>query len=113
GIKYINYLNKMWGDKIWDSTERIKIVLASYNVGPGHVFDAYRLAEKYNKNPILWKDVSYFLKNKSKSKYYRDEVVKHGYCKGHITYNYVKEIMERYAHYKTAIETHQADLASK
>lgn len=113
GIKYINYLNKMWEDKILDSTERIKFVLASYNVGPGHVFDAYRLAEKYNKNPKLWKDVSYFLKNKSKPKYYRDEVVKHGYCKGHITYNYVKEIMERYAHYKTAIETHQADLASK
>lgn len=111
GVKYIRYLSRMWKDKIADSTERVKYVLASYNVGPGHVFDAYRLAQKYNKNPQLWKDVSYFLKNKSKPKYYKDEVVKHGYCKGHITYKYVKEIMERYQHYKTAIETHQEVLA--
>ena len=94
GVKYIRYLSRMWEDKIADSTERVKYVLASYNVGPGHVFDAYRLAQKYNKNPQLWKEVSYFLKNKSKPKYYKDEVVKHGYCKGHITYKYVKEIME-------------------
>ncbi|MCW9041341.1 MAG: transporter substrate-binding domain-containing protein [Flavobacteriales bacterium] len=113
GVKYIRYLSKMWEDKITDSTERVKYVLASYNVGPGHVFDAYRLAQKYNKNPQLWKDVSYFLKNKSKPKYYKDEVVKHGYCKGHITYKYVKEIMERYQHYKTAIETHQEVLVER
>jgi membrane-bound lytic murein transglycosylase F len=113
GVKYIRYLSRMWEDKIEDSTERIKYVLASYNVGPGHVFDAYRLAQKYNKNPQLWKDVSYFLKNKSKPKYYKDEVVKHGYCKGHITYKYVKEIMERYQHYKTAIDTHQEVLVER
>lgn len=113
GVKYIRYLSRMWEDKIADSTERVKYVLASYNVGPGHVFDAYRLAQKYNKNPQLWKEVSYFLKNKSKPKYYKDEVVKHGYCKGHITYKYVKEIMERYQHYKTAIDTHQEVLAER
>ena len=113
GAKYIRYLSRMWEDKIADSTERVKYVLASYNVGPGHVFDAYRLAQKYNKNPQLWKEVSYFLKNKSKPKYYKDEVVKHGYCKGHITYKYVKEIMERYQHYKTAIDTHQEVLAEQ
>ena len=113
GVKYIRYLSRMWEDKITDSTERVKYVLASYNVGPGHVFDAYRLAQKYNKNPQLWKEVSYFLKNKSKPKYYKDEVVKHGYCKGHITYKYVKEIMERYQHYKTAIDTHQEVLVER
>ena len=73
--------------------------MASYNVGPGHVIDAKNLAIKYGKNPRLWKDVGYFLLHKSEPKYYKDEVVKHGYCKGYIVYDYVNEIMERYQHY--------------
>lgn len=107
GTKYIRFLNKMWEDKILDSTERIKFVLASYNTGPGHVMDASRLAEKYNKNPYLWKDVGYYLKNKSKPQFYNDEVVQHGYCKGYIAYDYVNEIMERYKHYKSIISVHE------
>lgn len=100
GTKYIKWLNKFWKDDIKDSTERVKFVLASYNVGPGHVKDAQRLAKKYHENPELWKDVGYYLLHKSDPQYYKDEVVKHGYCKGKITFNYVNEIMERYEHYK-------------
>ena len=59
------------------------------------------LAKKYGKDPTLWKDVGYYLLHKSEPKYYKDEVVKHGYCKGYIVYDYVNEIMERYQHYKT------------
>lgn len=107
GVKYINFLSKIWEDKITDSTERIKFVLASYNTGPGHVMDASRLAEKYNKNPYLWKDVGYYLKNKSNPQFYKDEVVQHGYCKGYIAFDYVNEIMERHKHYKSIISIHE------
>jgi membrane-bound lytic murein transglycosylase F len=100
GVKYLKKLDVVWKDEIIDSLERIKFVLASYNVGLGHVIDAKNLAIKYNKNPSLWKDVSYYLLHKSEPKYYKDEVVKHGYCKGYIVYAYVNEIMERYKHYK-------------
>jgi len=31
-------------------------------------------------------------------------VVKHGYCKGYIVYDYVNEILERYHHYKTIMK---------
>ena len=103
GTKYLKRLDKMWKPHVSDSTERIKFILASYNVGPGHVFDAQNLAKKYNENPELWKDVSFYLKNKSNPKYYKDEVVKHGYCKGYITFNYVSEVMQRYEHYKNMI----------
>jgi len=104
GVKYLKKLDKIWEKHVTDSLERVKFVLASYNVGPGHVIDAKNLAEKYGKDARVWKEVSYFLLNKSKPKYYRDEVVKHGYCKGYIVYDYVKEIMERYRHYKSATE---------
>ncbi|MGE0561911.1 MAG: transporter substrate-binding domain-containing protein [Flavobacteriales bacterium] len=100
GTKYIKRLNDIWKEQISDTLERIPFILASYNAGPGHIIDAKNLAEKYGKNPLLWKDVSFFLLNKSKPKYYKDPVVKHGYCKGFIAYDYVNEIMERYHHYK-------------
>jgi membrane-bound lytic murein transglycosylase F len=107
GTKYIKRLNKMWISSVPDSLERIKFVLASYNVGPGHVQDAQRLAQKYSDNPAKWDDVGYYLLNKSKAEYYNDDVVKHGYCKGHITFKYVNEIMSRYEHYKNIVRENQ------
>jgi len=109
GTKYINRLNKMWINSVPDSLERIKFVLASYNVGPGHVQDAQKLARKYSDNPALWKDVGYYLLHKSEPLYYKDEVVKHGYCKGYVSYKYVKEIMERYEHYKNVVTQQQVN----
>jgi membrane-bound lytic murein transglycosylase F len=107
GTKYIKRLNKMWVSSVPDSLERIKFVLASYNVGPGHVQDAQKLAKKYSDNPAKWDDVGYYLLNKSKPEYYNDDVVKHGYCKGHITFKYVNEIMSRYEHYKNIVRENQ------
>jgi membrane-bound lytic murein transglycosylase F len=101
GVNYIKYLDDYWKPIISDTTQRIRFVLASYNVGPGHLLDARRLAEKYGKDAFVWdNNVDFFLLNKSKPKYYKDEVVRHGYCKGFITYNYVNEIITRYEHYK-------------
>lgn len=108
GIKYIKRLDKIWSKSIVDSTERIKYILASYNTGPGHVIDAKNLAKKYQKDPTNWKDVSYYLLHKSEPKYYKDEAVKHGYCKGYIPHDYVIEILERYHHYKSVIDKKKA-----
>jgi membrane-bound lytic murein transglycosylase F len=105
GTKFLISLKKYWNEFIEDSTERIKFVLASYNVGRGHIDDARRLAEKYGANPNVWKDnVEYYLLQKSKPKYYNDEVVRNGYCRGKETVKYVREIFERYEHYKKFIE---------
>jgi membrane-bound lytic murein transglycosylase F len=101
GIKFLKYLDSRWKESITDSLERIKFVLASYNIGIGHIEDAQRLAEKYGADPDLWSDnVEYYLLQKSKPKYYNDEVVRNGYSRGRETVAYVKEILERYEHYK-------------
>ncbi len=86
--------------KITDVQEKIKFVLASYNAGIGHIFDAQRLAEKYGKNPQLWSDVSEYIRLKSDPAYYNDPVCKHGYLRGMETYDYVEEVMNRYGYYK-------------
>ena len=104
GTKYIAYLNRMWDDIVPDKEERIKFILASYNVGPGHVFDARRLAKKYGKDPNIWEDnVDFYLLNKSKEKYFNDPVVKVGYCRGEEPFNYVRQILSRYNHYKNFV----------
>ncbi|HKJ41346.1 MAG TPA: transporter substrate-binding domain-containing protein, partial [Sunxiuqinia sp.] len=83
GVKLLKWLDDNFAKEIPDSTERIKFVLAAYNVGLGHVKDAQRLAEKYGKNPTKWdNNVDYFLLNKSASKFYKDPVVHWGYCRG-------------------------------
>ena len=104
GIHYIKSIDKQLPAEISDKEERIKFILASYNVGIGHVLDARRLAKKYGKNPNVWSNnVDYFLLNKSNSKYYSDKVVYYGYCRGAEPYNFVKEILNRYEHYKNVI----------
>jgi membrane-bound lytic murein transglycosylase F len=104
GIKYLKWLEERWSQTIDNRTERIKFVLASYNVGIGHIIDARNLAKKYGKNPIKWEDnVEDYLLKKSDPMYYRDPVVKCGYCRGNEPYRYVREIMKRYEQYRTLI----------
>lgn len=87
---------KYWKD-IPDPIQRIKFSLASYNCGRGHVLDAQRLAKKHGFDPNKWDDnVEEMMLNLRKKEYYQDEVVRHGRIRSKITYNYVREVMERY-----------------
>jgi membrane-bound lytic murein transglycosylase F len=80
--------------------ERIRFILASYNVGLGHVEDARRLAAKYGDDPKSWRDVAYWLIRKSKRPVYNDPVVKYGYARGTEPVDYVARILDRFEHYK-------------
>ena len=104
GIRFLSWLDVRMQRFVTDKNERMKFVLASYNVGIGHVIDAIRLAEKFGKNPAVWdNNVDLFLLNKSNPAYYSDPVVKYGYCRGDEPYQYVKSIVRRYNHYKTML----------
>lgn len=104
GADYISWLDKYWSKSITENEERIKFILASYNIGFGHIEDARRLAEKNGANPNIWSEnVEEYLLKKSKPKYYNDEVVRNGYCNGKETYAYVKNVMQRFARYSQFI----------
>lgn len=104
GILYIKALDRELPAEIKNPDERIKFILAAYNVGIAHVYDARRLAEKNGKNPNLWSGhVDYYILNKSNPTYYRDSVVRYGYARGEETYNFVIEILDRFEHYKNVI----------
>lgn len=105
GVSYLKYLNKYLTSYVPNEKERIKFILASYNAGPGHVLDAIRLAQKYNKNPQIWDDnVDYYLKHKNEKEYYQDPLAKNGYCNGPQTYHYVRRVMTLYNNYKNIKE---------
>jgi membrane-bound lytic murein transglycosylase F len=101
GVQLLAWFDRQLKKSVPDPNERIKFILASYNVGIGHILDAQKLAYKYGKNPSIWDDnVEYFLIGKSNRKYYNDPVVRNGYCKGILPSRYVKQILSYYEHYK-------------
>ena len=101
GGKLIKYLGDCLENKVTDSAERVKFVLAAYNSGLGHVYDAQRLAAKYGKYPDVWdNNVDYFILNKSKKQYYNDTCCKAGYLRGTETYRFVEEVLDRYYQYQ-------------
>ncbi len=103
GVQYLKWLDSYWKEEIPDSVERLKFVLASYNVGIGHIADARALAKKYGKNPNRWEDVAYYLLRLSEKQFFSDPVVQYGYCRGLEPYRYVEEILERFAQYQQLV----------
>jgi len=104
GMSLVKWLDDRFSRSIPDKDERIKFVLASYNIGYGHVQDARKLAEKYGDDPNKWDgSVNEWLLKKSQPQYFNDPIVKYGYARGIETFNYVKEVLERYEHYKNIV----------
>lgn len=104
GVNFIKFLDRQWRITIKDPNERIKFILASYNVGFSHVIDARNLTRKYGGDPTRWDgQVEKYLLLKSDPRYYRDPVVKAGYCRCEEPVNYVKEILQRFEEYKRYI----------
>lgn len=103
-VALISRLNRSFRT-IENEDERIKFILASYNAGSGHIYDAQALAKKHGKDPYLWKDnVEEFIKLKSLPEYYNDPVCKQGYFRGKETLNYVRHVIDRWRHYQKEVE---------
>ena len=102
-VKYLGITARSFTDI--PEPERTNFVLASYNSGIGHVLDAMALAEKYGKDPHVWRDnVEKYILLKSNEEYFTDPVCKFGYFRGTETYAFVREITERYELYKEKIK---------
>lgn len=102
--RYLKLMEKSF-KSIPDPDERTNFVLASYNAGIGHIFDAMALAEKYGHDKYRWIDnVEKYVLLKSKPEYYNDSVCRNGYFRGLETYNFVREIRARHNIYKEKIK---------
>ncbi|MDE5568383.1 MAG: transglycosylase SLT domain-containing protein [Muribaculaceae bacterium] len=95
--KLLADLNRYLINLVPNDKERRKFVIAAYNCGIAHVYDAIALAKKHGLDPQKWDDnVEKALLMKMNPQYYNDPVVKYGYARGSETSAYVKRIMEFY-----------------
>lgn len=103
GVKYLKHLDGQLPDAITNPKDRIKFILAAYNIGIGRVLLAREKAEKFGKDPNRWDgNVEYYLLRRSK---------KDPYAKSDTTDNssdytmegFVDDIINRYYHYKNNI----------
>lgn len=105
GVRYIKFLDNVFSKRVPDPEERINFILASYNIGPGHIFDAQKIARKSGKDPLKWfQNVDSCLLSKSQPENYTDPDIQFGYCRGVETYNFVNEILNRFQHYKNIMD---------
>ncbi len=103
GAEYLRHLLNVF-DSIPDPNEQLKLSLAAYNGGLGHVFDARALAEKYGGDKDLWAgNVEKYIHLKRLEQYYNDPVCKNGYFRGDETINYVRNVISRWEYYKEAV----------
>ena len=93
GVKYLKRMYDIF-DEVPDETERLKLALASYNAGIGHVLDARKLAEDQNLDKDAWDSIGPMLVLLTKKEYYSQ--VKYGYCNGKETNSYVNNVMTYY-----------------
>ena len=90
-------LNNLLKKHVEDPQERMKFVIAAYNSGLAHIYDAIALAEKYGMDPKIWDgNVANAVLMKSKPEYYNDPVCKYGYFRGYQTFEYVNSVMDFY-----------------
>lgn len=96
-VKIFTELDRNLTQKVPDRNERIKFVLASYNAGLGHIYDAIALAKKTGQDPAVWfGNVELALALKSKPEYYNDPVCRCGYFRSTQTTEYVHEVLDVY-----------------
>ncbi len=101
----IKDLDKIMKRYVEDDSERIYFVVAAYNSGAAHVFDAIALAKKFGKNPQKWKDnVEETILMKSNPEIFNDSVCKYGYFRGRQTVVYVDKVFDFYEKCKQKIQ---------
>jgi membrane-bound lytic murein transglycosylase F len=99
-VRYLEKLGRDWTKRLSSGKDPLPFVLASYNVGTGHVDDARRLARKNGGDPDDWETVAYWLTQLAKKNVYEDPAVRLGYARGTEPVQYVSAIFERYDHYR-------------
>jgi membrane-bound lytic murein transglycosylase F len=81
---------------------RVRLALAAYNAGWGHLTDARRLASEQGLDPDRWfGHTEKAMLLLSEPRFYQH--ARHGYVRGRETVDYVSEIQNRYDHYVTLV----------
>jgi membrane-bound lytic murein transglycosylase F len=95
GARYLKKLVKFFPEEI-SFNDRVILALAAYNIGIGHLQDAFALANGIGKNPHHWNQLKEVLPKLAKNEYYKNTV--YGQARGAETVEYVEKT-KAYFHY--------------
>jgi soluble lytic murein transglycosylase-like protein len=97
GVRYLRQLDGMFNDA--KDRDRMGLVLAAYNMGPGHIRDAQMLARRFGFDPNRWEDnMDRMLPLLEQPSIYT--YLPNGFAKGRDTVAYVQRTIERYQRYR-------------
>jgi membrane-bound lytic murein transglycosylase F len=92
GVAYLKYLYDIFDQVV--GSDRLRIALAAYNIGLGHVYDAREIARQKGLDPDRWDSLAEVLPLLALPGYYRG--ARHGYCRGSEPVLYVERVMFYY-----------------
>lgn len=92
GVKYLKKLYDRYEDI--QGFDRMLFTLAGYNVGPGHILDAMKIAGQKGLDPNRWSSLEQTLPLLRQPKYYKDAT--YGYCRGTEPVRFVHRVLTYY-----------------
>lgn len=109
GVRYLRQLDEMFHEA--HDSDRLGLVLAAYNAGPGHVRDAQLLARTFGYDQNRWQDgIDLMLPLLEEPAIY--EQLPNGFARGSDTVAYVQRILRRYQQYKHQVPARDAEAVS-
>lgn len=95
GARYLKKLTQLFPKEI-SYNDRVILALAAYNIGIGHLKDAFIISESKGMNPYHWNQLKTVLPKLAEPKYYKN--TKWGQARGGETVEYVEKT-KAYFHY--------------
>lgn len=92
-VSFLKFLDKRIPEEI-SMPDRLSFILASYNVGLGHIFDARQMTGVLGGNADVWTDVRQRLPFLAEKRFYRK--LKYGQARGEEPVTYVDNILKYY-----------------
>ncbi|MBO7269156.1 MAG: transglycosylase SLT domain-containing protein, partial [Bacteroidales bacterium] len=99
GISHLARLQKLYKKAGADSTNIIKLTLASYNCGEGRLQDCMALAQQKGLDPLVWENIAEVIPLMKEEEHYKNDAVKLGRFNGGETLKFVEFILKRYGEY--------------
>jgi len=92
GVKYLKKLYDRYENI--QGFDRMLFALAGYNVGPGHILDAMKIARQKGLDPNRWSSLEQTLPLLRQPKFYKDTT--YGYCRGTEPVRFVHRVLTYY-----------------
>jgi membrane-bound lytic murein transglycosylase MltF len=92
GAKYLAFLRKKY--KKYNNDTQLNLMLASYNLGFGHVDDVVSLLAKDNIDINSWNNLRKYLLKLNKKKFYKK--MQYGYARGWEAVQYIENVKQYY-----------------